>query len=208
MVGPDDDGDLFAWAEGCGPLTRNGHPIARAPWPTVLTPATIVLLADRADGRSGLNAARVEPARFAAMPSIAYRLALVAVGEADLGLSRSRPTGWDFAAGHALVRGIGGGFVDFQGRDVNYDAATGDSSVKNCYGGVPALVASFARHPWQQVSDIVIQIINRGLSGRESKKAVLSHDGSEFVGRFGECGERSADLRDQTSEEREPCQVG
>ena len=25
---PDDHGDLLAWAEGCGPLTRNGRPVA------------------------------------------------------------------------------------------------------------------------------------------------------------------------------------
>ena len=31
---PDDDGDLFAWAEGCGPVTRNGRPVTpRLPEP-------------------------------------------------------------------------------------------------------------------------------------------------------------------------------
>ena len=34
---PDDDGDLFAWAEGCGPLTRNGRPVAPLP-PDALGP--------------------------------------------------------------------------------------------------------------------------------------------------------------------------
>ena len=28
---PDDGGDLFAWAEGCGPVTRNGKPTEPAP---------------------------------------------------------------------------------------------------------------------------------------------------------------------------------
>ena len=27
---PDDDGDLIAWAEGCGPITRNGQPVSNA----------------------------------------------------------------------------------------------------------------------------------------------------------------------------------
>ena len=152
-VAPDDDGDLFAWAEGCGPLTRNGKPVARIPWSTALTPTTVVLLSDLADGRTALNAARVAPARFAAMPSIAYRLALVATGEAELGLSRSGPTGWDFAGGHALLRGVGGAFVDFRGREVIYDAMNGDSYVKTCYGGAPALVPAFATRPWEAATE-------------------------------------------------------
>ena len=153
VVAPDSAGDLFAWAEGCGPVTRNGIPVDRAPWPTALSPAVVVLVADRADARSSLNASRVAPARFAAVPSIAYRLALVAAGEADLTVSRSGPTGWDFAAGHAMLRGTGGGFVDFQGRDVVYDAATGDSYVRNCFGGAPALLTALVTRSWEPVSE-------------------------------------------------------
>jgi fructose-1,6-bisphosphatase/inositol monophosphatase family enzyme len=31
FASPDDGGDLFAWAEGCGPLLRNGRPAEPAP---------------------------------------------------------------------------------------------------------------------------------------------------------------------------------
>src|SRR5207237_6293283 len=42
---PDDHGDLLAWAEGCGPLTRNGRPVEAAPRPGGLEPRTVVLVA-------------------------------------------------------------------------------------------------------------------------------------------------------------------
>jgi uncharacterized protein with PIN domain len=30
FAAPDDNGDLFAWAEGCGPIERNGQPLSMA----------------------------------------------------------------------------------------------------------------------------------------------------------------------------------
>jgi fructose-1,6-bisphosphatase/inositol monophosphatase family enzyme len=46
---PDDDGDRFAWAEGCGPLTRNGVPVEREAWPTLLGLHDIVAVSQAAD---------------------------------------------------------------------------------------------------------------------------------------------------------------
>ena len=40
---PDDDGDFFAWAEGCGPLRRNGREVAAA-LPDALGPLDVVLV--------------------------------------------------------------------------------------------------------------------------------------------------------------------
>lgn len=65
------------------------------------------------------------------MPSIAYRLALVAVGEADATVSTGGPTDWDVAGGHALLRGAGGELLDDRGRSVRY----GREFASNVYGG-------------------------------------------------------------------------
>jgi fructose-1,6-bisphosphatase/inositol monophosphatase family enzyme len=60
------------------------------------------------DSKPDLNAELCAPARFRAEPSIAFRLALAAAGEGVAGVSRNSPTAWDVAAGHALLRAIGG----------------------------------------------------------------------------------------------------
>ena len=91
FAAPDDRGDLFAWAEGCGPPARNGHAFTRASWPDALSASDLVLLSDRADGKPEVNAALVAPARFRAVESIACRLALVAAGEATATVSINSP---------------------------------------------------------------------------------------------------------------------
>ena len=58
---PDGDGDLFAWAEGCGPVTRNGRPVAPPAWPTELSAAQTVLVSQDADKNSEANAEVVGP---------------------------------------------------------------------------------------------------------------------------------------------------
>lgn len=93
---PDDDGDLFAWAEGL-PLTRNGVAVVRPALPTTLTPEGLVLLNASSADNALASAAFVAPARHRCVPSIAYRLALVAAGEADATVSttdRCPGTSW------------------------------------------------------------------------------------------------------------------
>ena len=64
------------------------------------------------------------------MPSIAYRLALVAAGEGVAAVSLNGPVGWDYAAGHALVSAAGGVLLDQRGAKVTYgrDGSSSDSS--------------------------------------------------------------------------------
>jgi ADP-ribosylglycohydrolase/fructose-1,6-bisphosphatase/inositol monophosphatase family enzyme len=131
-VAPDDDGDLFTWAEGV-PLRRNGQPVQRDALPVKLGPDNIVLLNHRAGRRAQDNARQLAPARFMAVPSIAYRLALVAAGDADAGVSLSGPTGWDVAGGHALLLGSGGELVNARGSAIRYP--TLHAHVGNVFGG-------------------------------------------------------------------------
>jgi ADP-ribosyl-[dinitrogen reductase] hydrolase len=135
---PDNDGDLIAWAEGCGTIERNGRPVPHPGWPTTLGPYDVVLVSDAADRRALPNARCVAPARYRPVPGIAYRLALVAVGEAVAASSLFSPRDFDYAAGHALLRGVGGELVDERGRPVRYHDQP--SRLGFCFGGAPALL--------------------------------------------------------------------
>ncbi|HSH78598.1 MAG TPA: inositol monophosphatase family protein [Herpetosiphonaceae bacterium] len=143
FAAPDNEGDLIAWAEGCGPTTRNGTPVARPVWPAQLSSESIALVTDKADRNPAASVAVALPGRYLALPSIAYRLALAAVGESDIAISTNGPVGWDYAAGHAILRGAGSGFVDSEGRAIRYTAA-GDSYCGGiCVGGAPDLLNRF-----------------------------------------------------------------
>jgi ADP-ribosylglycohydrolase/fructose-1,6-bisphosphatase/inositol monophosphatase family enzyme len=150
---PDDDGDLIAWARGC-PLTRNGHVVMirleEGRLDAVDNPPPIVFLSQDADRNPQANTACVHPARYIALPSIAYRLARVAVGDGVAAVSLSRPCSWDYAAGHALLCGAGGILIDEQGQEVRY-SSKGESSVQGCFGGSPAGVRELRQRNWQSV---------------------------------------------------------
>lgn len=121
---PDDRGDLFTWAEDCGPLQRNGSSV-QAAFPEKLEAHSIVLLAPGAESVARANLEAVAPARFRALPSIAYRLALAAAGEGVAAISIHNPGAWDYGGGHALLRGVGGEFVNERGQTVSYSLAGG-----------------------------------------------------------------------------------
>ncbi|MBV9580602.1 MAG: ADP-ribosylglycohydrolase family protein [Chloroflexi bacterium] len=117
---PDDDGDLIAWAQGCGPIRRNGQPLPVQQWAENLRPDDIVGLSQAGNRNPVGHLACVAPARYVSSPSIAYRLALVAAGEhvATVSLNYLHP--WDYAAGHALVLAAGGAVVDGHGQPLTY----------------------------------------------------------------------------------------
>ena len=147
-LAPDDRGDLIAWARG-GPLTRNGHPVARPALPRSLGLRDVVLVSQEAGRSPAANAECTAPARFRALPSIAYRLALVAVGEGDAGVSLHGPRDWDFAAGHALLRAVGGELVDEAGRAIRYRQGLAESGY--AIGGAIEVGRELAQRPWAAV---------------------------------------------------------
>jgi ADP-ribosylglycohydrolase/fructose-1,6-bisphosphatase/inositol monophosphatase family enzyme len=126
FAAPDDRGDLIAWAEGQA-LTRNGLTVHRDPLPAELSAGHVVLVSQSADKASEANRKCVTPARFRSMPSIAYRLALVAVGDGEVAVSLNSPTGWDVAAGHALVRAVDGVLIGETGRPFDYHGGNGST---------------------------------------------------------------------------------
>jgi ADP-ribosylglycohydrolase/fructose-1,6-bisphosphatase/inositol monophosphatase family enzyme len=146
---PDSAGDLFAWAEGCGPLTRNGVPLDPV-LPSALGPADVVLVSGTGDRDPHGNLRCVEPARFRTLASIAHRLAVAATGEAAAATSLHSPGAWDYAGGHALLRATGSVLLDERGSEVSY-AADGESRTRFAFAAAPAVAADLAARPWQEI---------------------------------------------------------
>jgi ADP-ribosylglycohydrolase/fructose-1,6-bisphosphatase/inositol monophosphatase family enzyme len=144
---PDDAGDFFAWAEGCGPLRRNGRPVETTLRES-LGPLDVVLVSSGGDRDPETNLRCADPARFRCVPSIAHRLALVAAGEGAAATSLFSPCAWDYGAGQALLRAVGGVLVDETGAEAVYDAS-GMSRATRAFGGHPALVRELATRTWE-----------------------------------------------------------
>ncbi len=147
---PDDYGDLIAWAEGTGPIRRNGQEVDVDLSTGSLDRYSVVLVSAEAEKNPGANAVCVAPGRFQAITSIAYRLALTAVGEGVAAVSLHSPCSWDYAAGHALLMASGGRFIDQSRQPVTYDS-DGRSATTWCFGGAPAAIKDLASRQWEDV---------------------------------------------------------
>lgn len=139
--------DLFTWAQGCGPLRRNGVPVRRA-WADAVGPEHTILVSQAADRRSAANAALCAPARFRPVVSLAYRMALCAAGDGEAATSLGGPLSHDMAAGHALLRGAGGVVLDRWGQPVTYDAGGENNVGGRLFCGHPAFAAVLAARDW------------------------------------------------------------
>jgi len=152
-------GDLIAWAEG-QPLTRGGkvlldaektdlviggEPIDDSP----LEDAPLVVMTSQgADSASAFNGEVCRPCGYRAVPGIAYRLALVAVGEGVGAISVSGPVEWDVAAGHALLRAVGGQLRRLGGEEITYDRQ-GRGEVGACIAGRVDFVEKYSARNWR-----------------------------------------------------------
>lgn len=145
---PDGDGDLFTWAEGL-PFTRNGRALAGASLPERLTGESVVLVSQAADRSPRANQECAAPARIMPSLSIAYRLALVAAGDAAAATSLNGPGDWDFAGGHALLLAAGGDLVNEAGTPLRYHGHRTLS--RHCFGGHPDVVADLYQREWSRV---------------------------------------------------------
>ncbi|MBO0703660.1 MAG: ADP-ribosylglycohydrolase family protein, partial [Candidatus Dormibacteraeota bacterium] len=151
VTAPGDEGDLFEWAEGCGPLRRNGEPVPARSWPSSWSSHDVVAVSHEADHRPTGNARAVAPARFLPIPGIAYRLALVAAGEITAAVSVNNPAGVDYAAGHALLRAPDGAFVGVDGKPIHYEPSGNSSCGGRCFGGPPDLLPTLVKTDWDPV---------------------------------------------------------
>ncbi len=144
---PDDEGELFAWAEGMPHLVRNNRTA-----PLRHDAPDTVALSQNADKKARLNAELTAPYRFRNVASIALRLALVAAREVRACNSLHAPVGWDYAAGHALLRAAGLELVDENGQPVVYTPAGASACGGFCTGGPPELARELSRRDWRRLS--------------------------------------------------------
>ncbi len=86
-----------------------------------LTNRDVVFLNHGAWQRPVWNSTACAPARFMPLPSIAYRLARVAVGDGIATVTLRPVNAHDIAAGHALLIAAGGVLVAEDGEPVTYD---------------------------------------------------------------------------------------
>lgn len=149
FAAPDDVGELFAWAEGCGPLMVNGKTVERPAWVKELTSQHTVLVPLDAQENSVGWAGCLKAVRFRCCPSIAARLALVAAGRAEAAISLHGPVSWDYGGGHALLLGAGGNLLDEGGQPIRY-ARDGRSGACFVFGGNAPVGQQLAGLDWEQ----------------------------------------------------------
>lgn len=128
VCAPDDAGDCISWAQGCGPLRRNGQVVDRKNVPPVVLGAW--------SSMRGMHEAAA-PLRVRVLPSVAYRFALVAAGDAEASYTANYPASWDIAGGHALLIGAGCALFGADGQPVRY-GADGSGGIERCAGCLPA----------------------------------------------------------------------
>jgi fructose-1,6-bisphosphatase/inositol monophosphatase family enzyme len=148
FVFPDDDGDLISWADG-EDLRRNNTTIQDS-WKDMNQEDAIVLVSLHRQSLSDAIVEILRPYRYRAIPSIAYRLALAAAGDAAAAVSWHSPGDWDYAGGHALLRAAGGIFVNENGMEITYgfDAS---SKVRRCFGGYSPVVRDLWNRDWDRL---------------------------------------------------------
>jgi ADP-ribosyl-[dinitrogen reductase] hydrolase len=144
---PDRGPDLIAWAEG-GDISRNGVTVDVDLSRRGLTAGDVVFLNHGAGQRPVWSSLACAPARFIPLPSIAYRLARVAVGDGIATVTLRPVNAHDIAAGHALLTAAGGVLVAEDGVEVTY-GEDGDSRPFACFGGAPDAVEILRTRKWR-----------------------------------------------------------
>jgi fructose-1,6-bisphosphatase/inositol monophosphatase family enzyme len=144
---PDRGPDLIAWAEG-GPITRDGVPVTIDLRERDLAAGDVVFLNHGAWQRPVWHGGACAPAGFMPLPSIAYRLARIAVGDGIATLTLRPVNALDIAAGHALLMAAGGVLLAEDGTPVTYNDL-GESRPSACFGGAPKAVAALRARTWR-----------------------------------------------------------
>ena len=145
MDGP---ADTIAWAEGLPHVLRNGQEVWHRIYARPGTENDVVLVGRSIDDWPEGYATLLRPmTRHVMMPSIAYRLARVAAGDATAAVCLTNLYGWDYAAGHALLLGAGGELYDETGTRIVY-TVDGESYAERCVGGLRIMSALLARRSW------------------------------------------------------------
>jgi ADP-ribosylglycohydrolase/fructose-1,6-bisphosphatase/inositol monophosphatase family enzyme len=140
---PERASDTIAWAEGARHIVRNGEPVAPSLAGRRLAAGEFVLATASSALRPQTWSAAAAPARYHALPSIAYRMARVAAGDAVATVSTHAVSEYDMAAGMALIQAAGGVVLDGAGRAVRLTAAA-EARVSGVFAGAPQAAAKLA----------------------------------------------------------------
>jgi myo-inositol-1(or 4)-monophosphatase len=108
-----------------------------------------VLISSAAAIKPEINAELCAPAGFIPMPSIAYRLARVAAGDAVVGVSLVPVSAHDVVGGHALLIGARGVLLDQDGFPISYESKEKMAIVASrCFGGAPCACRELVQKDW------------------------------------------------------------
>jgi ADP-ribosyl-[dinitrogen reductase] hydrolase len=151
-LSPDRGRDTIAWAEDAGPLLRNGKPVNVDLSQRLVGAGEFVFATASSALRPGAWSRAVAPARYIAMPSIAYRLARIAAGDGVATVSTHGVNEYDIAAGMALLRASGGVALDAQGKEIQLSGEL-ERRLSGCFAGAPAAAAQLARHDWKSLEN-------------------------------------------------------
>lgn len=144
--------DWIAWAEGCDGVIRNGREVSPRSRLQGLVPGSHVLMSAAAAKKPDLNAELCSPAEVIPMPSIAYRLARVAAGDAVACASLVPVSAHDVVGGHALLKGAHAVLLNQEGLPITYDSVDQMSRVSNrCFGGAPAACIELVSRDWNRL---------------------------------------------------------
>jgi len=100
------------------------------------------------------NTQLCQPAMFHPMPSIAYRLARVAVGDGVAAVSLYSVSTHDLVAGHALLRAVNGDIWNEKNEPVRYASPKAFTRALNyCFGGAQAACMELLDRPWHSLLD-------------------------------------------------------
>ncbi|AUG42735.1 inositol monophosphatase [Pseudomonas chlororaphis] len=144
--------DCIAWAKGCHNIIRNGQAVFSRLDQKKLVPGSRVLVSAAAANKPDINAELCAPADYVPMPSIAYRLARVAAGDAVAGASLVPVSAHDVVGGHALLIGARGVLLNEEGIPISYDSEAQMARVSlRCFGGAPEACRELTRRNWERL---------------------------------------------------------
>ena len=146
---PDRGRDTIAWAEGAS-LVRNGRPVNNDLSRQSLYAGGFVFATASAALKPVGWSVAVAPARYVAMPSIAYRMARIAAGDGVATASLHGVNEYDVAAGMALVAAANGVVLDAEGRDIVLQGNVA-ARVSGVFAGAPQAARQLVKADWGRV---------------------------------------------------------
>jgi ADP-ribosylglycohydrolase/fructose-1,6-bisphosphatase/inositol monophosphatase family enzyme len=149
-LSPDRGRDTIAWAEGAPSILRNGRPVTSDLSRRRLAPGELVWATASSAHKPATWSLAVAPARYVAMPSVAYRMARIACGDGVATVSTHSVNEYDIAAGMALIVAAKGVVLDAEGRDIVLEGNT-TRRASGVFAGAPEAARQLQKFAWPQL---------------------------------------------------------